>query len=286
MHESSPSAEILDKEVRLLSLLADGGKSLLAYSGGVDSAYLAALCHEVLGEKFLAVLADSPSLSRWEKDEALAFAEERGFELRVVETRELESEAYRRNSADRCFHCKAELFGLMEELAGREEFASLLYGGNLSDRSDFRPGHEAARKFKVRAPLGEVGLLKEEIRALARARGLSVWNKPARACLASRIPHFSEVTETKLGQVESAEALLHELGFRDYRVRHHGQIARIELAEEEWGRFADGELRTRVARHLRELGFASVALDLEAFESGRLSRLSRGGNLTDAEDLT
>ncbi len=277
--------ELLEKEKRLRSILAEGGRTLLAYSGGVDSAFLAVLARDVLGDGFLAVLADSASLADWEKEEALGFAGEQRIPVRVLETRELDREDYRRNEPDRCFHCKTELFTAMEELAGREGFDTLIYGGNLSDRRDERPGAEAARRYRVRAPLEEAGLEKEEIRELARQRGLSIWDKPARACLASRIPFFSEVTEDKLRQVGQAERCLDELGFREYRVRHHGSIARIELAEGEWERMTDPGLRRRLGDELRSLGFASVVLDLAPFASGSLSRLSRDGSLTGEDGI-
>ena len=269
------NAELAAKSRRLEEILAEGGRTLVAYSGGVDSALLAVLAHDVLGDRLLAVLADSASLADWEREEALAFAGAQGLPLRILKTSELENEEYRRNGPDRCYHCKADLFGLMEEIAHEEKFETLIYGGNLSDRADYRPGSLAAARFRVRAPLEEAGLLKEEIRTLARERGLSVWDKPARACLASRIPQGSEVSAAKLQQIGRAEQRLSELGFREFRVRHHGEIARIELGEAEWARLLPSVLRHRLDREIRALGFRMVALDLLPFESGRLSRLGR-----------
>ncbi len=263
-----------DKEEKLREILAGCGSSLLAYSGGVDSALLAVMAQDVLADGFAAVLADSPSLPDWEKEEALAFAAQQGFPVRVIHTRELDHRDYRANGLDRCLHCKTELFGLMESIAIEEGFESLLYGGNFSDRSDHRPGAEAARTFRVRAPLEEAGLVKEDIRHLARARGLSVWDRPARACLASRIPHFEEVTEGKLKQVANAERILRDRGFRDFRVRHHGDLARVELGADEWKRLAEPRLRMTVAEGIENQGFSWVVLDLKPFRSGNLSRVA------------
>ncbi len=262
------------KAAHLSRILREGGRTLLAYSGGVDSAYLAVAARDLLGDDMSAVLADSPSLADWEREEALEFARGQGIPVRVLATRELDNPEYSRNDLDRCFHCKSELFGLMEELAEQGGFETLIYGGNFSDRGDFRPGAEAARKFKVKAPLDEAGLVKEEIRTLARERGLSIWDRPARACLASRIPHLEPVDAVKLGQLARAEKMLRDLGFRDYRVRHHGHLARIELGGEEWGRLAEPDIRDRVDADLRSLGFASISLDLRPFVSGSLSRMS------------
>ncbi len=262
------------KEARLLEILSEGGRTLLAYSGGVDSAFLAVLARERLGDAFRAVLADSPSLADWEREEALEFARSQSIPVEVIATRELENPDYTANEPDRCFHCKGELFGRMETLAAEGGFATLIYGGNFSDRGDHRPGADAARRFKVRAPLDEAGLEKPEIRSLAKERGLAIWEKPARACLASRIPHFEPVDEAKLLQLGRAEKILRDLGFAEYRVRHHGLFARIELGAGEWDRMMDTELRIRVDRELRALGFGSVSLDLRPFASGSLSRMS------------
>ena len=275
MASSETDRSLAHKTRRLNEILEEGGRTLVAYSGGVDSALLAVLAHDRLGDGLLAILADSASLADWERDEALAFASAQGLPLRVVKTGELEIEEYRSNGPDRCYHCKGELFALMEKIAGEEKFETLLYGGNLSDQGDYRPGSRAAEEFRVRAPLAEAGLVKEEIRLLARERGLPVWDKPARACLASRIPQGSEVSAEKLSQIGRAEQRLNELGFRNFRVRHHGEIARIELGEEEWARLLAPELRLVLDGEIRALGFRMVALDLLSFESGRLSRLGR-----------
>jgi len=278
-----------DKEKDLRDILSGCGRSLLAYSGGVDSALLAVMAQDVLADSFAAILADSPSLPAWEKEEALAFAARQGFPLRVIRTEELESGAYRANQLDRCFHCKLELFGRMEAIAKADGYDTLLYGGNLSDRSDHRPGIDAAHRFRVRAPLEEAGLLKEDVRSLARDLGLAVWDRPARACLASRIPHFEEVSEEKLNQVANAEKVLFDEGFREFRVRHHGDIARIELGADEWERLAEPELRASVKSGIQIAGFPWVVLDLMPFRSGGLSRAAKdleASGLTDGRERT
>lgn len=274
------------KESRLQDILAGGSRTLLAYSGGVDSGYLAVVAHRLLGDALTAVLADSASLADWERDEALDFARGQSIPVRVLATHEIDNPSYRANAPDRCFFCKQELFQHMEALAAAEGFDTLIYGGNHSDLGEHRPGAEAARRYRVRAPLAEAGLAKGEIRRLARELDLAIWDRPARACLASRIPHFSEVTESKLTQLGAAEKLLRDLGFRDYRVRHHDKLARIELGADEWQRLTDPSRRDAVDAGLRALGFASVSLDLRPFSSGSLSAMSRGPRTRESGGLT
>lgn len=244
---------------------------LVAYSGGVDSAYLAYQAHRVLGERAVAVIADSPSLARHQFADALAFAAESAFPLRVIATAELSNPDYARNGADRCFFCKHELFTVMERIRRDEAFDAVAYGMNTDDRGDFRPGQRAAREHGVVAPLAEAGLSKSEVRELARRAGLRLWDKPASACLSSRIAYGLPVTPENLAMVERAEDVLRGLGFRVFRVRHHGDIARVEIAREEMARVVSGDLASRIAAELKALGFKFVALDLEGFRSGSMN---------------
>ena len=261
------------------------GRLLVAYSGGIDSAYLAFVACQVLGDAMLAVLADSPSLARSQYADAVAFANEREIPLRVVPTAELEDPDYVRNHADRCFHCKDELFDVMERIRATEGFTAVAYGMNLDDRGDFRPGQRAAQEHGVIAPLLEAGLGKSEIRELAREAGLRLWDKPASACLSSRIEYGRPVTREALAAVERAEDLLREIGFRVFRVRHHGEIARIEVARDEMPRLFAAGVIDRIAAELKELGFKFVTVDLDGYRSGSMNSvlpltqlLSTGGH--------
>jgi pyridinium-3,5-biscarboxylic acid mononucleotide sulfurtransferase len=263
--------EIQAKQRALEARLRECGRLLVAYSGGIDSAYLAYVAHRVLGNDMLAVLADSPSLARSQYADALAFAEEHAIPRRVIETAELENPDYARNAADRCFHCKDELFTVLERLRADEGFAAVAYGMNLDDRGDFRPGQRAASEHGVVAPLLDAKLSKAEIRELAREAGLRVWDKPASACLSSRVEYGRPVTREALSAVERAEELLRELGFRIFRVRHHGEIARIEVAREEMAAlFADGVL-DRITGEFKAQGFKFVTVDLEGYRSGSMN---------------
>jgi uncharacterized protein len=254
-------------EARLRSL----GRTLIAYSGGVDSAFLADAARHVLGDNMLAVIADSPSLARFQLQDAIAFAQERQIPLEVIATQELERTEYARNDASRCFHCKDELFSLMEEFRRRREFECIAYGVNADDQGEFRPGHEAARRHQVAAPLLDAGLGKQEIRELARLAGLRIWDKPASACLSSRIEYGRPVTREALAAVEQGEEALRSFGFRQFRVRHHGQIVRIEIAREELRRALDPAMAEQFTRIFKALGFTYVTLDLEGFRSGSLN---------------
>jgi pyridinium-3,5-biscarboxylic acid mononucleotide sulfurtransferase len=244
---------------------------IVAYSGGADSAFLADVAHEVLGDRALAVTAVSASLAPEEREAARAVARERGWRHREVETFEGEREGYVRNAADRCYHCKTELFETLARLVDADPATAVLVGTNLDDESDVRPGRRAAREHGVRAPLLEAGLTKDEIRELSRARGLPTWNKPASACLSSRIAYGVEVTPERLDRVARAESFLRALGFGQLRVRDHGDLARVEVPVEDVPRLASDELRSNVAAFLRELGFAYVTLDLEGFRSGSMN---------------
>lgn len=249
------------------------GRTLVAYSGGVDSAFLAWAAHQVLGNDMLAVIADSPSLARAQLADATAFATEQGIPLEIVVTDELDRPEYARNDASRCFHCKDELFTVMEEFRSRHGFDAIAYGVNLDDQGDFRPGQKAAEQHHVAAPLRQAGLTKQDIRELSRAASLRVWDKPASACLSSRIEYGREVTREALSVVEQGEDALHALGFRQVRVRHHGDIVRIEIAREELSRALTPEMAAEFIRIFKPLGFKFVTLDLEGFRSGSMNAL-------------
>jgi pyridinium-3,5-biscarboxylic acid mononucleotide sulfurtransferase len=259
------------KRAVLENYLRSLGKLLVAYSGGVDSAFLAWAAHDALGDSMLAVLADSPSLARTQFDDALAFAQEQHIRLEVIQTAELDRPDYVRNDAARCFYCKDELFTVMEQMRLSRGFDAIAYGVNLDDQGDFRPGQEAARHHGVVAPLLEARLTKAEIRELARAAGLRVWDKPASACLSSRVEYGRALTPAMLAVVERGEDALRELGFRQVRVRHHGEIVRLEIAGEEMPRALTPAMAAEFVRIFKALGFAYVTLDLEGFRSGSMN---------------
>ena len=247
------------------------GRVLVAYSGGVDSAYLAYAAHQALGENMLALIADSPSLARTQLEDALLFAQEQHIPCQVIQTQELENPDYARNDAQRCFHCKDELFTIMERYRGEHGFDAIAYGVNLDDQGDFRPGQQAAQQHGVVAPLLEAKLTKADVRELARLAALRVWEKPASACLASRIEYGRAVTAEALSAVEQGEEALRRLGFRQYRVRHHGAIVRIEIAREELPRALSPAMAAAFTGIFKQLGFHYVTLDLEGFRSGSMN---------------
>jgi uncharacterized protein len=263
---------VASKHDALRDLLRSFGSCLVAYSGGVDSVFLAFVAREVLGDKSLAAIADSPSLPRRELEEALALGKQFHFPVRVVQTREFNNPQYLANPANRCYFCKSELFMELAPLARKEGFAVLAYGENASDTGDFRPGAQAAAEFQVRAPLKEVGLTKGEIRELSASYGLPTADKPQMACLSSRIPFGEPVSPEKLQMIERAENVLRDLGFFDVRVRHHelkqGHLARIELGQQEIPRFLSDGLLAKVNAALRQFGYAHVTLDLEGYRRG------------------
>ncbi len=251
--------------------LAQAGSLMVAYSGGVDSAFLAATAHRVLGSQMLAVLADSPSLARRDMEQACAFARSLGMPLQVIATEELDKPEYSRNDANRCFHCKDELFAAMGALGTKLGFAKIAYGMNADDGRDFRPGQRAAEQHEVLAPLAEAGLTKLEVRTLAKAAGYPVWDRPAAPCLSSRVEYGRTVTREVLEQVERGEESLRQLGFRELRVRHHGELARVEIARDELPRALTMEMLDAITAALKQAGFKYVTLDCTGFRSGSMN---------------
>ena len=260
-----------EKSEALHHALLELGSVLVAYSGGTDSAFLAFAAHRALGDRALAVIADSPSLPRAELAQALAFTQLHGIATQILGTDELEKADYVRNDSRRCFHCKDTLFQSMESLRSQLGFAHLAFGMNLDDKGDFRPGQEAASKYRAAAPLVTAQLSKAEIRSLAQQAGLALWDKPASACLASRIEYGRPVTMENLSQVERAEAALHTLGFARVRVRHHGEVARIEVDRLDLPRALSVEVLNQFTAALKPLGFTYVALDTEGYRSGSMN---------------
>ncbi len=267
------TTDLANKCSALDQYLRSLGRTLVAYSGGTDSAFLAWALHQVLGNEMLAVIADSPSLARFQLNDAIAFAREQDIPIEVIRTEELDRAEYVRNDSSRCFHCKDELFTVMESFAATRQFQTIAYGVNRDDQGDFRPGQIAASQHRVAAPLLEAGLSKEEIRTLAREAGLRIWDKPASACLSSRIEYGRPVTAAALSAVEQGEDYLRQLGFRQFRVRHHGEIARIEISREEMPRALTPEMAAEFSRTFKSLGFKFVTLDLEGFRSGSMNAL-------------
>src|SRR5271169_5935692 len=265
--------DIAAKSAQLQADLRQLGRVLVAYSGGVDSAYLAWAAHRALSGDMLAVIADSPSLARTHLSDAIAFANELGIPVEVISTAELDRPEYVRNDGQRCFQCKDELFVVMERLRVERGFDAIAYGVNLDDQGDFRPGQKAAGAHHIVAPLLDAGLTKEEIRALAKSAGLRIWDKPASACLSSRIEYGRPVTREALEVVEKGEDALRALGFRQLRVRHHGEIVRIEIARQELERALDPAMAAEFTRIFKALGFKFVTLDLEGFRSGSMNAL-------------
>jgi uncharacterized protein len=259
------------KEAELLARLAELPSLLVAVSGGADSAYLAWTAHRALGARALSVTAISPSYSAYDRAELEKFIAHTGVRHEFVATHEMENPAYRANAGDRCYYCKDELFNVLDELAKERGFAAMAYGVNADDTNDFRPGHRAAAEHRVLAPLLEANMNKAEIRALSRRAGLPTWDRPASACLSSRLPYGTEVTPERLTLIESGEAILRELGFRQFRVRLHDKLARIEIAPEELPRAMTPEMGATISRRFKAAGFLYVSLDLEGYRQGSLN---------------
>jgi len=271
----------LVKEQQLHELLASYESVIVAYSGGVDSAYLAWSATQVLGPAALCVTADSPSYPDHHRQLALSIARDFGLHHEVIQTAELERPEYRANPVNRCYYCKHELYTALTQLASARGFGVVVDGSNADDRGDYRPGRKAAREFGVRSPLDEAGLTKAEIRELSHRAGLPTWDEPASACLSSRIPYHSEVTDEKLRMIEAAERVLRGVGFRVCRVRHHEApspkaaaaqaLARLELGRDELARALEPELRERIVRELRAIGYQHVTIDLQGYRMGSLN---------------
>jgi uncharacterized protein len=263
------------KAGRLRDVLAGYHSVLIAFSGGVDSAYLAIAAHQVLGGRALAVTADSPSYPDAHRQLALSIARDFRFAHETIRTAELERPEYRANPANRCYFCKDELYSRLTAIARERGFAVVIDGSNADDRGDYRPGRQAAREHGVRSPLDEAGLTKDDIRQLAREAGLASWDEPASACLSSRIPYGQEVTDERLRQIERAEAALRELGFRVFRVRHHDTVARLEIAKAEMPRALDPDINAALVSRLKGLGYQYVSLDLQGYRLGSLNEALR-----------
>lgn len=273
------AANLEQKAARLREIVASYPSLIVAYSGGVDSAFLAWTARQVLGDQMVAVIADSASLARTHLEDAVAFAHEHAIPVEVVETRELENPAYARNDATRCFHCKDELFTVLESYREARGFEAIAYGVNADDEGEFRPGQQAAREHHVLAPLLDAGLTKVEIRELARQAELRVWDKPASACLASRMEYGRAVTAEALSVIERGEDALRRLEFKQFRVRHHGEIVRIEIARDELPRALTPEMARQLTAIFKALGFKFVTLDLEGFRSGSMNQLLTAAEL-------
>jgi uncharacterized protein len=270
---AEPGAATVEKEHQLRRLMREMKRVLVAFSGGVDSSYVALIAKEELGDDALSVMGISPSVARVERETAENIARDFGLNFLRIQTEELENPSYQANPANRCYYCKTELYGKLSRLAREKNIEFILDGSNTDDTSDYRPGREAARENRVRSPLVEVGLSKHEIRLLSRRRNLPTWDKPSSPCLASRIAYGVPVSIERLGKIERGEKILRDLGFREFRVRVHGELVRLEIASSEMERALPKAMIDRLAQSFRRLGFRYVTLDLNGYRSGAMNEI-------------
>ena len=268
-----PDLAAAQKQERLLESLQSLDSLLIAFSGGADSAYLAWAAYGAMGDRALSVTALSASFSRHDREQAERFVRETGIRHEFIETHEFENALYVANNADRCYHCKDELFDRMETVASARDFKAIAYGINADDTRDFRPGHRAAREHRILAPLLDAALAKSEIRMLSQRAGLTTWDRPASACLSSRVPYGTSVTPDLMEKVDRAESAIRDLGFRQFRVRAHGELARIELAPEEMSRGLEPAMTRQIVAGVKQSGFPIVTIDLEGYRQGSLNSL-------------